>query len=89
MDTEDFEFFQYQLENLSMQASKANFVTDIRKRIKQEPFSNEQLRYLNSYLDSILMERSQKIVKLKNLHSGLERIICFLQDSKENKDDTI
>jgi hypothetical protein len=41
MNTEEFEFIQYQLEILTKQAGKANFVTEIRKRIKQEPFSNE------------------------------------------------
>ena len=34
MNTEDFEFIQYQLEILTKQAGKANFVTEIRKRIK-------------------------------------------------------
>jgi hypothetical protein len=38
MNTEDFEFIQYQLEILTRQGGKANFVTEIRKRIKQEPF---------------------------------------------------
>jgi hypothetical protein len=89
MNTEDFEFIQYQLEILTKQQGKANFVTEIRKRIKQEPFSKEQLNYLNQYLDSISVERSEKINQLKKLHSGLERIMCFLQNSKENKDDTL
>jgi hypothetical protein len=89
MNTEDFEFIQYQLEILTKQAGKANFVTVIRKRIEQEPFSKEQLNYLNQYLDSISVERSEKIKQLQKLHSGLERIMCFLQNSKENKDDTL
>ena len=90
MNTEDFEFIQYQLEILTKQAGKANFVTEIRKRIKpQEPFSKEQFNYLNQYLDSISVERSEKIKQLQKLHSGLERIMCFLQNSKENKDDTL
>ncbi len=70
-----------------MQSGNTNFVTEIRKCIKQEPFSLKQLNYLNNYLDSF-SQGSQKD-KLKNLHSGLERILCFLQNSKENKDDTL
>jgi hypothetical protein len=89
MNTEDFEFIQYQLEILTKQAGKANFVTEIRKRIKQEPFLKEQFNYLNQYLDSISVDRSEKIKQLQKLHSGLERIMCFLQNSKENKDDTL
>jgi hypothetical protein len=38
MNTTDFEFIQYQLEIWTNQSGKENFVTEIRKRIKQEPF---------------------------------------------------
>ncbi len=64
MNTEDFEYIQYKLEILTKQAGKANFVTEIRKRIKQEPFSKDQLTNLNQYLDSISVEKSQKIKHL-------------------------
>jgi hypothetical protein len=35
---------------MTKQAGKANFVTEIRKRIKQEAISNKQLIDINEYL---------------------------------------
>lgn len=78
-DKDSFEFIQYQMEIFTSSGSKKNFILEIRGRIKQSPFDRDTSIKIDQYFD-VIESRGQedKVQTLRDLHGGLEKILCFL-----------
>ena len=89
-DKDSFEFIQYQMEIFTSSGSKKNFILEIRGRIKQSPFDRETSIKIDQYFE-VIENRGleEKIQTLRDLHGGLEKILCFLQNTREAGESTI
>jgi hypothetical protein len=84
-DKDSFELIQYQME-----INKKNFILEIRKRIKQFPFDRDTGIRIDHYFDFIKNKGLEDYIQtLRDLHGGLEKILCFLQNTKEVGESTI
>jgi hypothetical protein len=89
-DNNSFEYIQYQMEIFTSSGSKKNFILEIRGRIKQSPFDRETSIKIDQYFDVIESRGLEdNIQTLRDLHSGLEKILCFLQNTREDRESTI
>jgi hypothetical protein len=89
-DKDSFEYIQYQMEIFTSSGSKKNFILEIRGRIKQSAFDRETSIKIDQYFE-VIESRGQedKIQTLRDLHGGLEKILCFLQNTREDRESTI
>jgi hypothetical protein len=78
------------MEIFTSSGSKKNFILEIRGRIKQSPFDRETSIKIDQYFE-VIENRGQedKIQTLRDLHGGLEKILCFLQNTREAGESTI
>lgn len=87
---ENLEFIQYQLELISINGNKSALITEIRNKFKQVPFEQETQNRLTSHLEAI-ERRSKPEYKdtLQKLHGGVEKLLCFLNNSRGKLDLTL
>ena len=79
IDEDSFELIQYQMEIFISSGNKKNFITEIRERIKQAPFEKELSNKIDQYFEAIeLRGKEEQIQTFRELHGGLEKILCFL-----------
>jgi predicted MPP superfamily phosphohydrolase len=89
-DKDSFELIQYQMEIFTSSGNKKNFILEIRSRIKQSPFDRDTGIRIDHYFDFIENKGEEDYVHtLRDLHGGLEKILCFLQNTKEVGERTI
>ena len=90
IDKDSFEYIQYQMEIFTSSGSKKNFILEIRGRIKQSPFDRETSIKIDQYFEVIESRGlDDKIQTLRDLHGGLEKILCFLQNTREAGESTV
>jgi len=78
------------MEIFTSSGSKKNFMLEIRGRIKQSPFDRDTSIKIDQFFEVIENKGlEEKIQTLRELHGGLEKILCFLQNTREGGDHTI
>jgi hypothetical protein len=82
LNEEHFEFVQYQLELMILNGDRSNFVTEVRAKIAQRQFDKQDKNRLEQYFEGIdFRSEAEKVQLLRNLHGGLEKILCFLKNA--------